>query len=37
MLNNIVLTDGTLYLLVKLCVLGLAILLWWVMNAPVAV
>jgi len=29
--------DGVLYLLVKLCVLMLALLLWWVVTAPAVV
>lgn len=36
MLNHY-LSDPTLYILVKLAVLALAILLWWVVAAPIAI
>lgn len=34
---NIVVSDATLYILVKITVLVLAVLMWWMMAAPVAV
>lgn len=36
-LFNIVVPNSALYFAVKLCILGLAVLIWWLMTASVVV